>query len=468
MGAGEGHGLDLFRYLVADETDDHIAVMSCFAEDPGIALTCADIAARITGRALPTDVVESRCRRLVRWGNLVPARRDARVGTIGAHGEAATLYRASPAALRVHRAAVAATSATGVPEVTRESLPCIADTLGRLTAAASTGFRDDPGGLAADVTGVFVHHRTFADGVADLHAHLTASTDPDEDLAEYVDVVAADVGRYAPRITAALDRLRPHLNALLAALPDPGLPGAAVARSAGRHATDWDELTRWYRDDAAPRRLRAAATAALGRLGTRHPDPASTTAGFSHRADLLRLAGWFAESSDEQAHHLFAAAFGAYPSRHLLLGPDEPDPRIGPGTSWWDADPVPVAVSLRTRGDRAPRGRTGRLPDPAVHVDAIAAEAVQLRVAAAAELRAARTLRGARLSAAAQELLLDCLSALFARHRDLDSAAGVDDPELDLSVVAEPGPDTVVHGPDGDLTVHGLALRATSLSGGAS
>ncbi|WP_226438190.1 DUF2397 domain-containing protein [Rhodococcus yananensis] len=481
MGAVEGHRRDLFRYLVSDDHADHLAIMSCFADEPGAALTATQIAARVGahGGSLPTDVVESRCRSLLRWGNLTSARRDARVGSVGAYVDATPLYRATPDALRVHRSASVAAAVDGIPEVTRESLPRIADALSRLAATAADGSVDDPHGLAAEVTDVFVHHRSFAADIADLHAHLGAADTPRDDgaddtdatageaLAEYVDIVATDVGRYAPRIVTSLERLRPHLDALLGALPDPALPGGRD-RAPGRVRADWDALGRWYRDDAGPRRLRAAAAAALARSRARTRVPESAAAGFSHRADLLRLAGWFAESSDDRAHRLFAAAFGTYPSRHLLSGPDEPDPRIGAGTSWWFADPVPVAVSLRTRGDRAPRGRTGRLPDPPAHIDALAAEDARLRLDAAAELYATPTLRGARLTAPAQDLLLTCLAALFARHRDPDTPMRIDDPELDLSVRAEPGADTVVHGPGGDLVVHGLTLRAASLTGSAT
>jgi uncharacterized protein (TIGR02677 family) len=114
-----------------------------------------------------------------------------------------------------------------------------------------------------------------------------------------------------------------------------------------------------------PEQLRGAAGQALGQLITnakRLLDSSGT--GFSRRADFLRLARWFAAADDEQAHRLYDAAFGAYPARHLLFGPDEPDPRIGPTTSWWYAEPIPIPVSLRERGDRTMRGRTSRVPDP--------------------------------------------------------------------------------------------------------
>ncbi|MET7464950.1 DUF2397 family protein [Nonomuraea sp. NPDC005501] len=51
----------------------------------------------------------------------------------------------------------------------------------------------------------------------------------------------------------------------------------------------------------------------------------------------------------------------AYPSRHLLMGPDETSARATPSTSWWEADPVEVPISLRLRGDRTARGRTACL-----------------------------------------------------------------------------------------------------------
>jgi len=154
--------------------------------------------------------------------------------------------------------------------------------------------------------------------------------------------------------------------------------GTPVERAQGRVWQDWQELAYWYdaQRGSGPEQLRAAAGQALGQLITnakRLLDSSGT--GFSRRADFLRLARWFSAVDDEGAHQLYAAAFGAYPARHLLFGPEEPDPRIDPMTSWRDSDPVSVPVSLRERGDRIMRGRSSRVPDPTADRLRLTAEA---------------------------------------------------------------------------------------------
>lgn len=476
---GDGGSRGLFRYLVADESDDYVAIMDYFT---GVLLadaTAVDIAAALAagGHRIDRDVAENRCRQLVAWGNLGEASRDTRVGSVGDYVRAAARYRPTVLGGRVHREATTLLSShDGAREVTRESLARICDALTHIDAATGTGFAIDPNTLAGHVTGVFVHHSAFTDSVADFYTYLAVvSGRPDlsgDDytefkllLLDYVDVISSDLSRYATQVCATVQRLLPHIDDLLAALPDPGLPGDTVTRSPGRTRDEWEQLASWYDEDAGPRALRDAAAAALNRLLTHTRSRTSDAPGFSHRADLLRLASWFSESSDEQAHRLHAATFGAYPSRHLLLGPEEPDPRIGAGTSWWNADPVSVPVSLRERGDRSPRGRNARIPDPTIDRSRIAALAEQEsgeRADAVAELRAADDLHGAQISATARDVLLDRLAVLLARHQELDGVYRIDDHDLGLTLTAEPGRDTTVHCPDGDLTVHGLILRTSS------
>jgi len=237
-----------------------------------------------------------------------------------------------------------------------------------------------------------------------------------------------------------------------------------VERAQGRTRTDWEELAAWYdasQGASGPEQLRGAAGQALGQLITnakRLLDSSGT--GFSRRADFLRLARWFAAADDEQAHRLYNAAFGAYPARHLLFGPDEPDPRIGPTTSWWHAESVPIPVSLRERGDRTMRGRTSRVPDPTADRLRLTAEAereAEQRQAAAAELALAGALHGAAISPAARDLLLDLVGALLAQQGEQ-----VTDHDAGLRLRAVPGPDTVVSSPDGTTTFVRLTLTVSA------
>jgi uncharacterized protein (TIGR02677 family) len=190
--------------------------------------------------------------------------------------------------------------------------------------------------------------------------------------------------------------------------------------------------------------------------------------GLSRRADLLKLAAWFHTADSDTAHRLYDAAFGCYPARHLLVGPEEPDTSAGPGTSWWDSAPVDVPVSLRERGDRAARGRSSRVPDPGADAQRLLARARQqseARRAAAAELIAAGSLHRSRLSRAARDLLLDKLSALFAAVSTGDATVEHRDADLGLLLRATParGMATVVTGDDGTVTIHDVMLVAVPL-----
>ncbi|GAA3417248.1 hypothetical protein GCM10018952_48500 [Streptosporangium vulgare] len=151
------------------------------------------------------------------------------------------------------------------------------------------------------------------------------------------------------------------------------------------------------------------------------------------------------------------------------MGPDEVGGRATASTSWWDAGPVDVPVSLRERGDRAARGRTARVPDPGLDRERLLAEAdeeVARKAGAAAELIAVGDLSEARITRAACELLLDKLSDLLAVTPDLTGLVTSVDADLDLAlvVVPRPGGMTRVYSDDGRLAVHDLGLSVTSLT----
>jgi uncharacterized protein (TIGR02677 family) len=362
----------------------------------------------------------------------------------------------------------------GAREVARELLGQIVQSLDRILAVLD-GREIDAEALAGEVTTVFSNQRVFTDSVRDFYAYLAGILSRydlggeeyaqfKELLLVYIDLITADVNRHAPavahRAALVLERADALLEAL-ASLPGLALPdGTQAERAQGRTRKDWAGLAAWYDDSygaSGPEQLRGAARQALGQLITnakRLLDSSGT--GFSRRADFLRLARWFATTDDERAHRLYDAAFGIYPARHLLFGPDEPDPRVGPTTSWWQAEPVPVPVSLRERGDRAARGRTSRVPDPTADRLRLTAEAereAEQRQAAAAELALAGTLHGTTISPAARDLLLDLVAALLAQQGEeiVDHDAG-------LRLRAVDGPDTVVNSPDGTTTFVRLRL----------
>ncbi|MEJ3750583.1 DUF2397 domain-containing protein [Actinomycetes bacterium KLBMP 9797] len=480
----------LFSYLTADVADDYLAIMRLFTGTLVADLSAAEVAAQLAEHGLSRDqeTVESRCQQLVVWGNLVRSVRETRVPTVAAYHRSRSRYQVSKLGGRLHREAEEILRAVdGAREVARELLARIVESLNQILQQVGNVNRPiDPETLAGAVTGVFNDHQMFTESVTDFYAYL-AGVLTRYDLAgeeyaqfkglllDYVDLISADVNRNAPEILERLLVLLKLIDRVLDNLPVmPALAGEvlAVERLPGRARSDWEQLAHWYGAGDArsgPDQLRAAARQALGQLITnaRRMLTASGT-GLSRRADLLKLAAWFHAADSETAHRLYDAAFGCYPARHLLIGPEEPDVWAGPGTSWWDSPPVDVPVSLRERGDRAARGRSSRVPDPGAQTQRLlelARRQNEARRAAASELVAAGSLHRSRLSRAARELLLHKLSGLFATvsiRREM-----VEQPDVDLGLVLRaiptPGKTTVVTGDDGTVTIHDVTLVALPL-----
>ena len=476
---------DLFRYLTADESGDYVAIVSLFTATLLTDLSAAEVTSALAeqGATIPHDTVESRCRQLIAWGNLVPSIRDARVSTVADYLRSRSRYQVSKLGGRVHREALEIIhAADGAREVARELLGQIVQSLERIIAITAAAHRTiDAEALAGEVTTVFNNQRLFTASVRDFYAYLAGVLSRydlgGEEYArfkglllDYVDLITADVNRHAPAVAARVGTVLTLIDRLLEALatvrgltlPD----GTPVERAEGRTMADWQQLATWYGagdGTSGPEQLRTAAGQALGQLITNAKRLLDATGtGFSRRADLLRLARWFSESDDEDAHRLYAATFVAYPTRHLLLGPEEPDPRLGPTTSWWHCDPVEVPVSLRERGDRAIRGRSSRVPDPTAdrrRLIALARREAEQRRAAAAELALVGELHGAKISPAARDVVLDLLADVLGQHRTETS-----DADAGLVLHAEPGPDTVVHSHDGTTTFVALRLRIRPLA----
>jgi uncharacterized protein (TIGR02677 family) len=477
--------LNLYRYVTADNNDEYIAIMHLFSGTLLTDLSATEAAGQLSDHSvtLSVDEVEIRCRKLESWGNLVRSVRDARVATVGEWLRSRSRYQVSKLGGRVHRQVDDMLLASaGAREVARELLGSTVDVLDRILDKMRSSTRLDVDALAGDVTTVFNNQRLFTESARDFYAYLHQILSR-YDLAggeyaafkklllDYVDLITADVARHAPVVADRLRRLGPHLDTVLDALATmptlTGLDGSAPERSPGRSMADWAELESWYTGEhgrSGPAQLRAAAEQALGQLiANAKRMLAAAGTGVSRRADLLRLAAWFAEADQDDAHRIFAATFGAYPARHLLFGPEEQTARTGAATSWWDAEPVDVPVSLRERGDRAARGRTARVPDPGLDRIALLAEAeeeAERQAAAAAELIAVGELDGARMSPAARDLLLDRLGELLAVEQEISAAVTSTDNDLGLALCAVPDKTatTVLHSDDGTTTIYGLRL----------
>ena len=163
---------------------------------------------------------------------------------------------------------------------------------------------------------------------------------------------------------------------------------------------------------------------------------------------------------DADAHALFDAAFGL--GRTPRVSGLPPDPTAtGPRASWWSAEPVEIAVSLRERGQHSGPGKTGRAADFSGQRQALAAEAEaaeRARSEAAAGLSRG-PIAGRALSRAELELLLDlvdeCLFGLPADGGDAVRAAAEG-----VTVLVRPDPaGCTVRSVDGELVFDGLVVE---------
>jgi uncharacterized protein (TIGR02677 family) len=480
---------DLFRYVTADNAAEYLAIMDQFTQTLLTDLSAAEVSEALEKRGIvlsPEDA-ETRCGSLVRWKNLMPSARDPRVPTVAALRYTRARFQVTRLGGTVHRQVTKVLQMRdGAREVARELLGSMAALLSKILRQAHHPRSIDAEALAADVTTVFTNQAYFADSIRDFYAYLS-SVLVRYDLAgeeyasfkglllEYVHLIDTDVSRHSPAVLKCLEDLQPVLDHVLNALDSlPGLSsadGAPVERLPGRQYNDWAELQAWYSGGegglSGPAQLRAAAESALGQLLTnarRMLTPGGT--GGARRSDLMHLAGLFAQASVEEAHRGFSAAFGAYPARHVSFGPEEAGSRDTASTSWWDASPVDVPVSLR---DRTARGAAARVPDPGLDITRLQEEAAQelaARRTAGAELAAAGVLDGVLLTPAARDLLLELVSMALAKEVSLSEAVRVDDVELNVAVnVAESDTDTVIRSDDGDTTFLCLALKASAADG---
>ena len=341
---------------------------------------------------------------------------------------------------------------------------------------------------AGDAGGVYALLRSLDTDLRDLTrsaqdfstrlAELTRGADLDavvfldckELLLSYLSTFSDDLYRYRRRMAATAGAITGEGVDRLVELAVAGDDGAAAALGLGSDLraswrSRWTGLERWLdRADGRPSGLEelfAATTQAvrdvlaqIRRLSEAESRPVDRT------SELVGLARWFHRCDrDADAHALFDAAFGL--GRTPRVSGLPPDPTAtGPRVSWWSAEPVEIAVSLRERGQHSGPGKTARAADFSGQRRALAAEAEateRARAEAAAGL-ASGPLDGRVLARAELELLLDlvdeCLFAL--PERGGDAVAAVEG----VSVAVRPGrAGCTVRSVDGELVFEGLVVE---------
>ncbi len=152
----------------------------------------------------------------------------------------------------------------------------------------------------------------------------------------------------------------------LAASASLGLGGEERAHTRARRA--WEGIVGWFVD----RRDQPCQATLLGERTNRAiRDLAvllervleATAGGVSRATQLELLAEWvLACPDDTHATALIGAFSGICAARHFGAPDDDPE-ATAPNTSWWEASPAPVDMTLRKRGKPASPGRPGAIDD---------------------------------------------------------------------------------------------------------
>jgi uncharacterized protein (TIGR02677 family) len=504
LAADEARRLKLYAYLDAREhRRTYLWIMRLFASTLLADLSAGEVSAALSRAERRGDIapgesrvenVITRLKQLVEWGNLVAGRREVVASSIAEFQHGSVRYQVSKLGVRVQRDVDELLRTTeGAREVSRELLPAIAggldELLVRLSRASYEYGRDQHSEatqkaverMAEQVTTLFLQHGELAATVRDFYAYLGQVVTryhlaSDEIsgfrnlLVEYIQMVVEDVLRYTPAIAEILTReeFAGATRHLLRLLTPSGSLGRDVERARGRAAADWRELTDWFVDrPGRPSQVTALREATARAIGTLLATVKRATSGGGpepgRRAELLTLAKWFDESTQDQAHTLAAAAFGLHSARHISPAPEH-DGGDDEQTPWADGPVVDVLVTVRSRGERT-RGRTSRILDNPLGREQLLAEArnADARHAAAVAELASSGGRLDRITLSADALGTLCgllTDAMAQRERASDDGEAIDPVGgLTLRLRSRTGDTAVIHTAGGRLELLNTAVE---------
>lgn len=485
--------LDALRYAVNEEASQYIAIMRLFTSGLSGMLSdqsAGQISAALTeqGFDLGEDVVEARLSYLVEHGNLARSPRESEARTVAEYLRNRARYQLSQRGELVHRQVE---ELLGYSETAREVSTEMLG--GMLTGLVQLGRYDeqgltsaDPDILAREIGTLFAQFDRLVHSTREFYAYLTqvlSRYDLDRRefqvfksaLLDYLQRFVDEVQRHMPEIAEALAAVEPRVVELCARANSGqrllDLEGRRAQRDPGLDPADWQSLRTWFTGDHGRssdadgvRRLATEAMRAL--LANLRRIAASSERERGSYADLIRLAGWFDEASDDVAHALWASATGLYSCRHLGAAADDEERPVAPTTSWWDAPPAEVPIMLRRSGQRRVSGRTASTSDFSNAKASRLAERERVereRAEALAELSVLDgDLERVRLSDQARDELLNLYAACLAQSSaSLAQEPGVPgEPAADLPIMGSrlvvrstPGRATVISSPSGRITL---------------
>jgi uncharacterized protein (TIGR02677 family) len=381
----------VFRYVTAENAPNYRAILEIFVEAKEhyvIELRPAEIRDRL-GRSglafsLPTaEDLDRHLDQLADWKNLQRSHDTGAVTRLDDFYRRRYLYRLTPEGEAAHRAVREVEETVGRSGALQTSMLVeIRDTLAEVTAASRAG---DAGALVRALhrlRGAFESLTGEANlFLGELDRHAAQERVDEEGFRAYKHALLAYLGRFIEDLRRLRPEISDHFAEAEAQVAERFLRLAATAANLPPVLESVDPVARWIADEQerwegirawfagapglSPRvdRLHAAARAAvvrlarsLARLNDRRARPVDRA------ADFRTLARWFSAcASEDDAHALWASAFGLYRARHFNLEENDPE-LVRPDESWWDARPVEVPVRLRTHGAVSRSGR----PPPAL------------------------------------------------------------------------------------------------------
>ena len=496
--------LAALRYAVNDESTSYIAIMRLFTGGISGFLSdqsAAEVAERLAeqGVALDVDTVDARLSYLVEHGNLARSPRETEARSVREYLSNRARYQLSQRDELVHRQIEELLGhADAASEVSSEMLGGVLAGLVRLdempVAAVATADSDQ---LARDISTLFAQFETLVDSTRQFYTYLSqvlTRYDLDRDefqafkgvLLDYLQRFVDEISRHMPQIADRLRSVQPRVSDLCARANAGqrlvGIDGTQARRAGGLDPADWESMHAWFVGStgraADADNVRGLATQAMRALLVNLRRIAGRVDREQSRyTDLLNLAHWFDGSDDDDAHALWAAAFGLYPARHLGYPADDDSDPVPATESWWQTPVAEVPVSLRKYGDRRAPGRTGAREDFSAAKAARLEERRQAQERRAAALQEIAEHTGdlgeVRLSEDGRTTLLDLYTRALAGHPhplEADDAALVSirmdglDAELHLAVRRTPGQQTVIVSPHGRLAMRDLTLEVSTTS----
>jgi len=472
--------LQVLKVGTAENASTHLLVAGVLAaarERYEVQVRTDDIVAAVAAHDLTTDEVAGSLRQLREWGVVVATLDTARVQRIEDFRRRREMWRLTPgghAAIDAVRAVLGAAEEQGA---LHRSL--LGQLRGRLEALAVAARNGDTAQVTSRLRDLDNDLRALATGARDFHAalaELRAQTELDpqrflafkDRLVSHLQSFVTELSRHRPPIERAIAEVEAvagigGLAALAAAGDDASEVGDTDALAAVWQRR-WEGLVAWFvgsvRRPSGVDDLKRATTQALRELvGLLRRLTEAESRPITRASELRHLARWFLRvETDDDAHALFDAAIGLGSLRHLSVGLDDPE-SIAASTSWWDAPPVPVSITLRRTGQRAAPGNLFPPTDTTAQRRRLAAvhERRARQQAAAAAALLARPIEGRRLSEPERDLLLELLDR--ALHHRLGSAgrrSGAAAQGVRLELCAGEG--TVVQLPGGALHLDGWAI----------